>query len=240
MRFSSGSCKNAATAVTAIHIAWQEGFSYDLSRIGAGRTNDGSFRAILQLHCLGGSAALYRIIYGTLLTSLCHTIKLFQRNNLQLRKHLWLRFSAAKNSCIHDVGKNMLDWGVMKRLSRSLSRALANDCTFFSHFSLLPWDRRLYSNYWIYFLYVYVCHISRDVEVLIHFYTLSGKKAGTVPFGKHASWIGHVPWQNRRLRKDLLVFYCCSWPTATLFYQKVFSLYNFFYSPRPSRGLSFR
>ena len=113
----------------------------------------------------------------------------------------------------------------MKRLSRSLSRALANDCTFFSHFSLLPWNRRLYSNYWIYFLYVYMCHISRDVEVLIHFYTLSGKKAGAVPFGKHASWIGHVPWQNRRLRKDLLVFYCCSWPTATLFYQKVFSLY---------------
>ena len=41
-------------------------------------------------------------------------------------------------------------------------------------------------------------------------------------------------------RKDLLVLYCCSWLTATLFYQKVFSLYNFFYSPRLSRGLSFR
>ena len=34
-------------------------------------------------------------------------------------------------------------------------------------------------------------------------------------------------------------FYCCSWTTATLFYQKVFSLYNFFILPGKA-GVSLR
>lgn len=40
--------------------------------------------------------------------------------------------------------------------------------------------------------------------------------------------------------KDLLVFFLCSWPTALSLYQKVFSLYNLFYSPQQSWGLSLR
>lgn len=34
------------------------------------------------------------------------------------------------------------------------------------------------------------------------------------------------------LSKDLLVPYCCSWPTTTSFYQKVFFPYMIFYSPQ--------
>ena len=53
---------------------------------------------------------------GTLLPCLCHPLKLLQRDNLQIREHFRLCFSAAKDPGIHDILEDVLDHGVVEGL----------------------------------------------------------------------------------------------------------------------------
>ena len=123
--------KNAATAVTAIHIAGQQSTAGIHSGIAAKWTGNFCFAAILQRNCLCavGSGTLSQIVRRSLLPAFLHTLELLRRDNLQVRKYLRDTLTASEYTGVSNIDENVLDGGVMERLTRAeVEKALLLEC----------------------------------------------------------------------------------------------------------------
>ena len=117
--------------MTAIHIAGQQSTAGIHSGITAKRAGNPCFAAILQRNCLCavGSGTLSQIVRRSLLPAFLHTLELLRRNDLQFGKYFRYAFTASQHAGIGDVDENILNGGIVKRLTGAeVDEALLLEC----------------------------------------------------------------------------------------------------------------
>ena len=117
--------------MTAIHIAGQQSTAGIFSGITANRTGNLCFAAILQGDrlCSVGGNTLSQIVRRSLLPAFLHTLELLRRNDLQFGKYFRYAFTASQHAGIGDVDENILNGGIVKRLTGAeVDEALLLEC----------------------------------------------------------------------------------------------------------------